>query len=390
MTDHAAELRHELVDVQQVLRGLGLLDGAKRQPGGGYFVRCPCPGHQEKTPSCSVQRKDGVVFYHCFACHEAGDVLSLVAVVRGLDVTRDFQRVLVEAAHLASRWDIIESIEGRERAEQRRRTAPPKAKPPAQPPAQEDDHHLDDAVFCRIANILGRLCPLTSQDDVVGYLAGRAAPLVAMAEAHGWMALPPPKAQRHVVDAIVKAVGLDAWKACGLAHREDLTRISWPNHRLVMPWRAPWCRPWRGPQGYVQTLQRRLVAPAGPEIPKAVFPRSRRTAWPYGAEAVQQWPGLPVYLVEGALDTLSLAWLLAQQHDPGVVLGLPGVAAWDARWAPLLAGRTVVVAVDADVAGERAVQRVAERCYGGGATHVRRRRLLNTKDWTEGLERMTQ
>ena len=98
----AAELRQRLHDPRHVCGALGLLDGYKpgRQAGGGLLIRCPA--HNERTPSCSVRRgRDGTIAVACFGCGFTGDVLTLVAVARGLDVRADFPAVLGEAARLA-------------------------------------------------------------------------------------------------------------------------------------------------------------------------------------------------------------------------------------------------------------------------------------------------
>jgi len=49
----------------------------------GRKLRCRCPLHkggQERTPSFYItDRPDGGQWFHCFACSEGGDVISLVA-----------------------------------------------------------------------------------------------------------------------------------------------------------------------------------------------------------------------------------------------------------------------------------------------------------------------
>ena len=58
-------------------------------------ARVRCPWHDERTGSCSRERRpDGTIRVRCFGCRASGDVLSLVAAVHGLDVRRDFVRVL--------------------------------------------------------------------------------------------------------------------------------------------------------------------------------------------------------------------------------------------------------------------------------------------------------
>jgi hypothetical protein len=78
---------------------LGLGERARRAAG-GMMIRCPW--HDERSPSCSVRvARDGEIAVHCFGCGQGGDALALVAAARGLDMRRDFRRVLAEAAELA-------------------------------------------------------------------------------------------------------------------------------------------------------------------------------------------------------------------------------------------------------------------------------------------------
>ncbi|MBI2391497.1 MAG: hypothetical protein HYV09_18045 [Deltaproteobacteria bacterium] len=97
--DEVRELRHRLDDPARVVHLLGVDKGARRQPR-GLLVRCPA--HEDRTPSCSVRvGADGTIACRCHGCGWTGDVLGLIAAVRGLDPRHDFARVLEEAADLA-------------------------------------------------------------------------------------------------------------------------------------------------------------------------------------------------------------------------------------------------------------------------------------------------
>lgn len=97
--DQVRELRRRLDDPVRVVHALGIEKGARRQPTGLTVL---CPWHSDRTPSCSVTRgADGTLRAHCFSCGESGDVLGLIAAVRGLDPRREFRRVLEAAADLA-------------------------------------------------------------------------------------------------------------------------------------------------------------------------------------------------------------------------------------------------------------------------------------------------
>jgi hypothetical protein len=162
-TDFAADIKRTWVDVRAVLEALRLLDGAQRERA-GFIIRCPW--HNERTPSCSVQVKGGVVLAHCFACDRNGSVLDLVAAIEGLDTARDFPAVVRRAAELAGRHDIIAELEGKADAPPRPapkpRTAPPPEPERTYPPADE------------LAELWESCKPVTADDPACAWLRSRA------------------------------------------------------------------------------------------------------------------------------------------------------------------------------------------------------------------------
>lgn len=97
----ARAVRAALTDVRKLISYLRLDASHRPIPqAGGLIIRCPW--HEERSPSCSVRLgRDGTVAVRCHGCGASGDALSLVAVVEGLDVRRDFVAVLERAAELA-------------------------------------------------------------------------------------------------------------------------------------------------------------------------------------------------------------------------------------------------------------------------------------------------
>ena len=47
-----------------------------------YWCRCPMPGHQEKTPSCTFDPNTGK--FYCFGCHAGGSSVDFVAQLLGI------------------------------------------------------------------------------------------------------------------------------------------------------------------------------------------------------------------------------------------------------------------------------------------------------------------
>ena len=63
---------------------------------GRNFWGC-CPFHHEKTPSFCVNSTEQ--FYHCFGCHESGDVIKFIQHMESLDFA-DAVKFLAEKAHI--------------------------------------------------------------------------------------------------------------------------------------------------------------------------------------------------------------------------------------------------------------------------------------------------
>lgn len=422
-------IRAALSDPQAVARALGLEKGARRG-GGGIAVRCPV--HRERSaPSMSLRScGDGTLSAVCHQCGWRGDVLSLVAAVEGLDVRRDFGRVLERAAELAGgfvRATVQENAMVRPEAPR-----------------------LPEAVA---AELFARVCKarlLRQRGAVEAYLDRRG--LLEAARDDGWATLPSldemldvargmceesgacvrpigsdgeqrhpeqsltvcPRLVRQPADTSSKASGQvsgafafggpeELLIAARLARRDrdGRLRVVWGRHRLVIPW--------RGPDGRIQALQRRLIDKPriwhGQEEPRYVLPWAPR--WPYGVENLSQRehapeapgcsaaqtlvPGprlartepfvgvrvvadalaheeavqlalheaqhsLPVVFVEGGVDALAMRLL-----RPGrcVSLGLPGTGAWESSWAGLVGQRKVYFGTDGDASGDARAAKAA-------------------------------
>jgi DNA primase len=394
LPDHARAIRHALTDVRRVCTELGLLDGPRsflRQPR-GLTIRCPW--HDDRSPSCSVRvANDGTIAAHCFACDKGGDVLSLIAIVRGLDVQRDFREILRAGAELAGLWGVVAELDAaatpqKARARARRvSTAQARAAWTAKrrtlPP--DDDDGLSDALFHEIASALLELCPLSESDDVRAYLAGRK--LLELAQDAGWGALPAPPRQAALVETLVRRFHPDAVAASGLAYKrfaEDrVLKLAWDDHRLVIPYRAP------GVDGAIHTVQRRLVRPprdSGEQ--KFVFPRGRgKPIHPYllPGDLEELSPSAPVAFVEGAPDTLALRALCQRSGRAVLVLGIPGVKNWRPEWAAFAKGRTALLALDADRAGDDAIATIHRDLHTASAIKRWRPTTGTGKDWAEHL-----
>jgi len=50
----------------------------------GSLLKCQCPFHSEKTPSCVVYNDTQNPHFYCFGCHAGGDVISFIMQIEGL------------------------------------------------------------------------------------------------------------------------------------------------------------------------------------------------------------------------------------------------------------------------------------------------------------------
>jgi DNA primase len=331
-------LRMALVMLVPLLMELGLADGMSHQPN-GVFIRCPW--HNERTPSCSITIRGGVICVRCFGCEVTGDVFTLIAKAYDLDLRVDFVRVIERAHELATKL--------------------------ASATTNAPSDLVDPAATTLVSAGLLEHGPLRACKDVCEHLRARRLLDAAMAE--GWGALPFPN--HAVVNAVVTKVGADAWCASGLSREGQLT---FPLHRLLIPW--------RNEHGEVSTIQRRTLEQ---DDRKYVFPRGRGPENPYGIERVGSEGD--VALVEGAVDVLSYRELCRRNGLTRTALGLPGAAGWRPEWVKYFRGRVVYLALDADHVGDAAAERLAVALHAGGASRVTRHRPRVGKDWADVLLR---
>lgn len=316
---HALKLR--LGDPDQFARALRLKIRGRYRRG----VTCACPIHKNHSGSLDIRvGKDKTLQIKCHGCDFQGDVLGFLAVLE-----KSFPAGLELAENLAC-------------------YTVPREAPPEQPAMDPDAYH---ALALRILDE-GRLDGREVARPVEAYLRGRG--LLDPARGNSWSALP--SLRRFPADALTQARLLRR-------KRDGSLGLVWGNHRLVIPWRDR--------EGRITALQRRLIrdprtTPDGREEPRYVQPWA--PSWPYGAHLAATSGRL--LIVEGAIDALAAVELGRGSVD---VLGLPGVASWQARWADLVQGRMVLVGLDrgkpgpdGTIAEDRIAARIAVDCAGRG------------------------
>lgn len=351
----AKKLRRALADPRTLCADLGLDNKAKPQKGGGLLILCPA--HPDKSPSCSVTvGPDGTIRACCFSCGFTGDALHLVALANNIDIRTDFRSVLYQAAHLPG-------ATGATGTAPVQRTKPRKS-PPRLPPEKVD----------AVLRALLTACPILQDPHVPSYLLSRPSGKALLDEAAraGWGAFPRDRAGLRLAAEILASFGREVLPLADLRMFPSGPAPLHPAYRLLIPF--------FGPDGLLQTLQRRRL---DGRAPKYLFPSGYRAAWPYGAELIPSMgPATSIVYVEGAIDTLERRAKYRALGADRLVLGIPGIATWRSEWAAVARGREARVALDADRAGEGAVPRLVADLWQAGASSVHRTTPVDgRKDW---------
>ncbi len=329
MSVDTATVKARLTDIQTVLAALGLSDGARRE-GSGTKIRCPW--HGERTPSCNVQIRDGVLLAHCHACNEGGDVFSLLAAVRGLDPKRDFREVSAEAARLA----------GLEPGVFLAPTPRPAPAPRPRPPLDE------------VAALWAAAAPVSADPATAAWLTGRGLDPAAVD-------------LRGLARALPSAAVLPRWARYQGSRPSPLPWTTL-GYRLLLPVYDA--------EGTLTSLRARRIEGSGEGDPKTAPPSGYAAGGlvmldPLARLVLQTggWPWTSprrlLLVAEGEPDFLT--W--ATQGGTGVlvdaVVGLGGSGAWTRTLAERIPnGSTVVIWTDADDAGDRYAEMIAASLAG--------------------------
>lgn len=153
--------------------------------------------------------------------------------------------------------------------------------------------------------------------------------------------------------ALVTVFGLDDLLALGIygKGKEGKPYFAFKRHTLLFPFR------WKGEVVDVQGRDVTATDKAG---------RFRNTGGanpiPFNADALVEARerGEPVFLCEGATDTLSLA------QSGRLAVGIVGTGGFKPSWLPYFGGLTVFLAFDSDEAGQKAAAAVTKVFFDGG------------------------
>jgi len=297
-----------------------------------------CLWHSDKSPSCSVSiGSEGTLRFHCFACDQTWDVFSAVAQCAGLDVSSDFPRVLVRAAELVGRWDVVDEVEGRET---RREAAPLPARPPVKAEPTKDYPPESE-----VLELLGACSRVNQDRGVWDWIIGRGFDPHDVAVRDLALALPP---QFESLPPWARFRGR-SWAETG--------------HRLIVPlWdHRGALRSVRAGRVVDGDSPKRLP-PAGHRVSGLVMLDSmgrevfRAGGWP-------TWnPNPPRFVVvEGEPDFIAMASEVPLNCAPQyAVIGIYAGSWTDDVAAVLPSGSKVAVWTDNDAAGEKYASKIRE------------------------------
>lgn len=181
--------------------------------------------------------------------------------------------------------------------------------------------------------------------------------------------------------AAAKALGADAGRCAGIAKRRG--------------WLAETVRG-LALDAHLGTHESKLgfIYPHGLKLRWQDAAGERRIAWVFGSNG-ELWRQdrlasssvRTVYVCEGETDGISLLDAGMETDSTVAVVAIPGASCWRQEWNALFAGRNVLVATDADDAGEKAAKRIVGELDGVAARVARINPLaLLPEDRREGVK----
>jgi DNA primase len=324
----ADAIRRALAEPAALVAALGLVEGAVRQAHG---ITIRCPWHAERTASCSITLgPDGTIRVHCFGCGITGDALHVVAAASGLDLQRDFRKVLERAAEIAGLGSNVGNV-----SHTALRPTPPAPSPLSRtlPPREQ---------------VLELLAACTAVCDDL--------PLRRDLEARGID--PAVVTDRDLARALSGTARLPRW-----ARSRDGT-WSETGHRLIVPMYDA--------SGQIVTVRARRLL--GEDRPKALPPAGYRhdgavMADPLSrlllaGQALDWWTERTVLIEEGEPDWLTAATHFGDDESAPAVMGVVA-SSWNAEIAARIpSGATVVIRTHGDQAGHRYAREIGLTLVG--------------------------
>jgi hypothetical protein len=298
----------------------------------GRELTALCPFHEDRDPSLSVNVGSGKFF--CFGCGARGDIYDLAGQVWGVKGIRAQLMEVARWGGVTSALDLVAPNCPMPRG------PAPAMKPAIRPVAKKVVDRRE------VAALWAACSPVTGDAEVADFLESRGLDPTQIAE-------------RDLARALPQVANHPGWASY---HRVGWNRAG---YRLV-------ARLFDA-QGRLASLTARRIVAAHPEFPKALFPPGARAgllladeAGRWALRAPDDYLPAELWIGEGMTDHLALACDFATDDEsaPGS-LAIVGPGSWSKAAADRVPDRVVVVvAVDADQAGDRYLAEIIETFAG--------------------------
>ena len=350
-----------LSDPQRVAEALGI----ERSKTSSERNKWTCP--QCGGGSLSLTKDSGTLRARCFGgdCLK-GNVFSLVASVHRLNLKGpDFPKVFRLAAELAG----LDA------------TTPPPTFTPNRVGSEEelDTPTITDEEFHAIASALIELSPLEGNAEAAEYLRSRKLLSLCRGAVCGSLPQNPITVEVELCRRFDERVRVGS----GLFRKDRPHELWWREHRILIPWFSPSKR-------MIHSLRRRYIGTPPERVPKMVLPKGRGPSEPYRHPCDIVSPMDVLAIVEGEFDALAFRALWEgewEEKKPCYVVATGGASPKQALLdaiGDLAKGRaTVIIALDADKAGQGAIDTIKDACKEAGVPVIRIRKPTTGKDWAD-------
>lgn len=328
--------------------------GTGKRSGSEWLFMCPHGAHAR--PHLAIAAKDGQGVYRCRACNIGGDIFTLAAHLNGLDAKKDFAAVaqcIADTLHIS----LTDAGGQPQRAPKRsrRRRIPPQILTTTTPQARFISAGNEAFLWQAIEQSTAER--LQDQAAALG-LPAKGLAYIARHPEQGGLALAP-DGRLLVIYTAEDEAGKLRITACKLRNRKDAQNM--PAYLHGGQW-MPGNRPTEARFMWIAQNGTEPAAKNG-EQPRRLYAPSA----PYGMQAAHA--ASRIIITEGESDAWAARISLAHYAhlagykplDYAAVIAVPGVSSFKIDWMPYFAGKSILLCLDADEAGQKALPQVLQK-----------------------------
>ncbi len=330
--------------------------GTGKRSGSEWLFTCPHGVHER--PHLAIASKNGQGVYRCRACNIGGDIFTLAAQLNGLDAKKDFNElahIIADALHLTITDSTGKHYAARTGPRRRRRRRQCQTLNTATQPAR----------FISAGNeaFLWQRVEATTAEALQAYAAALNLPATGLAyiarhPEQGGLALAP-DGRILVLYTAEDDTGKLRITACKLRNPKNTTNYpaylhggKWNTGKVPTEARFMWiARNGTEPAAKESDKPRNLYAPTAP----------------YGMQAALN--ARRILITEGESDAWAARISLAHYaklagytpQEYCSVIAIPGVSSFKSDWMPYFTGKEILLCLDADEAGKKALPAVLQK-----------------------------